>query len=199
MNSIYIYGASGHGFVVADIARACGYDNIIFVDDGDNKHVSFDSIHQNNNIPLVLGIGSNELRSKLFYKAQTYGFELKTLIHPHTVLSSSSFIEEGTVVMPNVVINANAKIGKGVILNTSCVVEHDNIISDFVHLSPNVALAGGVSVLENTHIGINSCIIQGTSVGRNCIVGAGSVVVKNIENNKLAFGNPCKVIKEING
>lgn len=26
--SIYIYGASGHGLVVADIARACGYEKI---------------------------------------------------------------------------------------------------------------------------------------------------------------------------
>ena len=32
--NIYIYGASGHGLVVADIARACGYDDSIFVDDG---------------------------------------------------------------------------------------------------------------------------------------------------------------------
>ncbi len=31
--SIYIYGASGHGLVVADIARACGYDDVVFVDD----------------------------------------------------------------------------------------------------------------------------------------------------------------------
>ena len=34
--SIYIYGASGHGLVVADIARNNGYDNIIFIDDGNN-------------------------------------------------------------------------------------------------------------------------------------------------------------------
>ena len=37
MKSIYIYGASGHGLVVADIAKACGYKDIIFIDDGDNQ------------------------------------------------------------------------------------------------------------------------------------------------------------------
>ena len=39
--SIYIYGASGHGLVVADIARAYGYDDVIFVDDGDNEYLKF--------------------------------------------------------------------------------------------------------------------------------------------------------------
>ena len=33
MKIIYLYGASGHGLVCADIARACGYDKIIFLDD----------------------------------------------------------------------------------------------------------------------------------------------------------------------
>lgn len=40
--SIYIYGASGHGLVIADIARACGYDDVIFIDDGDNDYPSFE-------------------------------------------------------------------------------------------------------------------------------------------------------------
>jgi len=35
---IYIYGASGHGLVVADIAKSAGYGDIIFIDDGDNEH-----------------------------------------------------------------------------------------------------------------------------------------------------------------
>ena len=30
---IYIYGASGHGLVIADIARDNGYDEIVFLDD----------------------------------------------------------------------------------------------------------------------------------------------------------------------
>jgi UDP-N-acetylbacillosamine N-acetyltransferase len=44
MKSIYIYGASGHGLVVSDIAMACGYDNIIFIDDGENEHLIFEDI-----------------------------------------------------------------------------------------------------------------------------------------------------------
>ncbi|MDD5405357.1 MAG: acetyltransferase [Sulfurovaceae bacterium] len=196
MKQIYIYGASGHGFVVADIARACGYDEVIFVDDGDNDLQSFEQIKSNTNIPMALGIGSNTIRKELFAKVESSGFKLATLIHPSSVISSSADIGKGSVVMPLVTINAKAKIGYGVILNSGCIIEHECIVGDFVHISPNVALAGNVCIGELTHIGIGSSVIQGISVGSNCLVGAGSVVVKNIKNNKKAYGNPCKEIGE---
>ena len=198
MKSIYIYGAGGHGLVVADIAALCGYDDITFIDDGDNKYLSFEAIKNNKDIPVAFGIGDNKTRKKLFNNVMKSGFKVVSLIHPSAIISSSVIIDIGTVVMPNVVVNTNSKIGCGVILNTSSIIEHENIVENFVHISPNVALAGEVIIKENTHIGIGTSVIQKLTIGINCIIGAGSVVVKNIENNKLCFGNPCKVIKEIN-
>jgi len=197
MKSIYIYGASGHGLVVADIALSCGYDEILFIDDGDNVYLTFEEVKTKNSIPIAFGIGSNKTRAILFEKVLACGFDVITLIHPSAVISKTVTIDIGTVIMPNVVVNAKSKIGKGAILNTACVVEHENIIEDFVHISPCAGLAGGVTVKSATHIGIGSHIIQGITIGKNCIVGAGSVVVKNIQNNKLCFGNPCKTIKDI--
>lgn len=197
MKSIYIYGASGHGLVVADLAKACGYEDIIFIDDGENNHPTFEDIKRTNHIPFSFGIGSNTIRAKLFKKVQSNGFEIVSLVHPSTIVSSSGTIGKGTVVMPNVVVNAQATIGDGVILNTSCVVEHECIIDDFVHISPNVSLAGDVKVGKFSHIGIASSVIQGLSIGENCIIGAGSTVVKNINNNKKAYGNPCIEIEDI--
>lgn len=197
MNQIYIYGASGHGLVVADIAKACEYDEIIFLDDGDNDFLTFEDVKINNKIPLAFGIGSNKTRKSLFEKVKSKGFEIASLIHPSSVISDTVTIDEGTVIMPNVIINANSKIGKGVILNSSSIIEHESIIENFVHISPSATLAGNVTIKSNSHIGIGSCIIQGLEIGENTIIGAGSVVVKNIGNNKLAYGNPCKIIKEI--
>lgn len=197
MKSIYIYGASGHGFVVADIAKTCGYDNIIFVDDGENKYPNFEDIKKLNEIPITFGIGNNNIRAKLFERVQNSGFNIVSLIHPNSTISSSVTIGKGTVIMPNVVVNAKAIIGNGVILNTSCVVEHDCIIDNFVHISPNVALAGDVKVGKLTHLGIGSCVIQGLTIGENTIIGAGSIVVKNIGNFNKAYGNPCRKIEDI--
>lgn len=198
MKSIYIYGASGHGLVVADIARSCGYENIIFIDDGENDNLTFENIKENKHIPIALGIGNNNIRAKLFKKVKDNGFKIVTLIHPSSVVSPNAIIGKGTIIMPNVVVNANAIIGDGVILNTSCVIEHECRIEKFVHISPNVALAGNVIVGEYTHIGIGSNVIQGIIVGKNTIIGAGSIVVKNIGNFKKAYGTPCKEIKDLN-
>jgi UDP-N-acetylbacillosamine N-acetyltransferase len=191
--SIYIYGASGHGLVVADIAKACGYEDIIFIDDDKTKgFLTFDDIKENRDFHIAFGVGDNQIRAKLYEKAKENGFFIPALIHPSSIISPSVKIEEGTVVMPNVVVNAKAIIGKCVILNSSCVVEHECKIEDFVHISPKVALAGDIKVGEFTHIGIGSSVIQCLNIGKNSIIGAGSVVVNSIGDFKKAYGNPCK-------
>jgi len=197
MSRLYIYGASGHGLVVKDIAQLCGYDEIIYIDDGVNEYPSFDSLEKDLSIPIVFGIGDTRIREKLFRKVEKSGFSLINLIHPSAIIAKDVIIQKGTVVMANVVINTGSTIGEGVILNSSSIIEHENYIGNFVHISPNVALAGNVTIGLNTHIGIGSSIIQSISIGKNSIIGAGSVVVKDITNNVIAYGNPCKVIRKL--
>ncbi len=199
MNKIAIYGASGHGKVVGDIAKLNGYDEILYVDDGENEFMSFETfLEKDLHVPVAFGVGINHIRAKLYQKCMDNGLEIVTLIHPSAVLSSTVTVGEGSVVMAGVVMNTDANIGKCCIINTSSVIEHDNVIADFVHISPLVACAGDVTVGEYTHIGIGSCIIQGVNIGSNSIIGAGSIVVTDIEKQTLAYGNPCKIIKGIN-
>ena len=199
MKTIAVYGASGHGKVVADIARALGYKEIIFIDDGDNEFLSFKEFYEiyGNSLSVALGVGDNKTRKKIFDNLKKKNISVKTLIHPSSIISPSAEIGEGVVVMPLVSVNADAVIKDGVILNTSCVVEHDNVIGDFTHISPNVSLAGNVKVGAFAHIGIGSCVIQGISIGDYTIIGAGSAVIKNIPVSSLAVGVPAKVIKKL--
>ncbi len=197
MKSIYIYGASGHGLVVADIALASGYENVIFVDDGENEFLTFEQIKDNISTPIAISIGDNRIRKIIFDKLKNHGFDMPALIHQSSIISKSAIIGNGTIIMPLVVVNAKAEIGNGAILNSSCVVEHECIIGDFVHISPSASLAGGVSVGDFTHIGIGSSVIQKIKIGSNSIIGAGSVVAVDIGNNKKAYGNPCKEIGDI--
>ncbi|WP_309499578.1 acetyltransferase [Sulfurovum sp.] len=191
MKSIYIYGASGHGLVVADVARSCGYDTVLWIDDGDNAHPSFEEVDKTIYSPIVIGIGDNKIRSQIFHKVLQSNMKLTTLIHPSAIVSQSATIGQGTVVMPNVVINAESKIGNACILNSSSVIEHENMIGDFVHISPNVALSGNVTVLDYVHIGVGSSVIQGVTIGENSIIGIGSVVLRDIGSAQIAYGNPC--------
>ena len=199
IKTIYIYGASGHGLVVADIAKSCGYDEILFIDDGDNEYLSFEDIKTNTHIPIALGVGNNKIRKILFDKAFENGFKIPSLIHPSAIISSSASLGNSIAIMPNVVINAKSIIGDGVILNTACIIEHENIIDDFVHISPNVALAGDVRVGELTHIGIGTNVIQGIDIGKNCIIGGGSMIIRDIANNKKVVGVPAREIADMGG
>lgn len=54
-----------------------------------------------------------------------------------------------------------------------------------------------IEIGNNVWIGGNVVVLPGVKIGENCVIGAGSVVTKNIPNNSIAFGNPCKVFKNI--
>ncbi|APD07700.1 maltose O-acetyltransferase [Flavobacteriaceae bacterium UJ101] len=54
-----------------------------------------------------------------------------------------------------------------------------------------------VTIGNRVWIGGGSIILPGVKIGNNTTIGAGSVVTKNIPDNVLAFGNPCKVVQEL--
>lgn len=197
IKSIYIYGKSGHGSVVEEIALINGYENIIYVDDDIYKSnvLQYDK-NLDKNIPFALGIGDNRIRQKIAKKLIQDGFNLATLIHPSAVISKNVNIKTGSVVMALCIVNANAKIGVGVILNSGCVIEHDCEIGDFAHISPNASLAGAVSIGKMTHVGIGSCVKECINIGEHCIIGAGSVVLKKVENHTICAGVPSKFIRK---
>lgn len=46
-------------------------------------------------------------------------------------------------------------------------------------------------------IGGNTCILPGVTIGNNVVIGAGSVVTKDLPDNVIAIGNPCRIIRKI--
>lgn len=54
-----------------------------------------------------------------------------------------------------------------------------------------------VHIGENTWIGAGVVIVPGIKIGKNTVIGASSVVTKDIPDNVVAVGNPCRVLREI--
>lgn len=54
-----------------------------------------------------------------------------------------------------------------------------------------------VVIGSNVWIGGGVIILPGVTIGDNTVIGAGSVVTKSIPANVIAYGNPCRVAKEI--
>ena len=63
--------------------------------------------------------------------------------------------------------------------------------------SSYITSAKPVTVGDNVWLGGNSIVFPGVTIGNNVTIGAGSVVTKDIPDNVLAMGNPCKVVREL--
>ncbi|WP_338558477.1 sugar O-acetyltransferase [Paraclostridium sordellii] len=53
-----------------------------------------------------------------------------------------------------------------------------------------------VHIGNNVWIGGGAIIMPGVTIGDNVVIGVGSVVTKDIPSNKIAYGNPCRVIRD---
>ncbi|MEM8719629.1 MAG: sugar O-acetyltransferase [Cyanobacteria bacterium P01_G01_bin.39] len=56
-------------------------------------------------------------------------------------------------------------------------------------------LASPVIIGDNVWLGGGVIVCPGVTIGNNVTIGAGSVVTKDLPNNVVAAGNPCRVIK----
>ncbi len=199
MKAISIYGASGHGKVILEIAEALGYSVAYVFDDDENitdllnhKVTHKPTENQLLEYPIVFAVGKNQIRQKL---TQTLNIKAAPpLIHPKAIVSQRTKIGEGTVLMPGAIINADTTIGNHCIINSGAIIEHDCTLGDFVHISPNAALAGDVTVGEGTHIGIGACVIPGIKIGKWSTIGAGAVIIKDIPDGVTVVGNPGRVV-----
>lgn len=54
-----------------------------------------------------------------------------------------------------------------------------------------------IKVGNDVWIGGGVTVLPGVTIGDNVVIGAGSVVTKDIPSNVVAYGNPCKVVKNI--
>ena len=85
--------------------------------------------------------------------------------------------------------------------NTGCILTSDpaEIQALFRYHFRIVGILRNRYLTETTDvwIGGNVCILPGVTVGDNVVIGAGSVVTKDIPDNVIAAGNPCRILRTI--
>lgn len=111
----------------------------------------------------------------------------------------------------------NIEVGKNFFANYNCtILDVGKVkIGDNVMFAPNVSVytAGHpvhpdsrnsgyeygieITIGDNVWVGGNVVINPGVHIGNNVVIGSGSVVTKDIPDNMIVAGNPCKVIREI--
>lgn len=111
----------------------------------------------------------------------------------------------------------NIEIGSNFYANHNCIILDGAkvVFGDNVMIAPNCSFytaghpldverhnagleyAYPVKVGSNVWIGGNVSVLPGVTIGDNAVIGAGSIVTKDIPSDVVAFGNPCRVIREI--
>jgi maltose O-acetyltransferase len=111
----------------------------------------------------------------------------------------------------------NIHIGERGFINYGCVFLDCNVITigDDAQIGPGVHIytalhpldpetrrggleaAAPVTIGDNVWLGGGCLVCPGVTIGNNSVIGAGSVVVRDIAADRVAVGNPCRVIKAL--
>ena len=130
-------------------------------------------------------------------------------------------IGEGSYIEPPLHANwggHHVHFGKGVYANFNLTLVDDThiYVGDYTMFGPNVTVATAghpilpelrekgmqynapVNIGRNCWFGAGVVILPGITVGDNVVVGAGSIVTKDLPDNVVAVGNPCRILREVN-
>lgn len=108
--------------------------------------------------------------------------------------------------------------GKNIYANFNLTLVDDThiYVGDYTQFGPNVVLATAghpicpelreqlyqynapIRVGRNCWLGANVVVVPGVTIGDNVVVGAGSVVTRDLPDNVVAVGNPCRILREVN-
>lgn len=92
---------------------------------------------------------------------------------------------------------AKVKFGDNVFVAPQCGFYTAGHPLDVAKRTAGLEYALPITIGNNVWIGAHVSVLPGVSIGDNTVIGAGSIVTKDIPANVLAYGNPCRVIREI--
>jgi len=210
MQRVLIIGAGGQAQVVADILK-CAHNagkNVIplgYLDDDPNLVGRtflglpvLGVLAEIANIPhdaLIIAIGNNSTRRRLFEIFRERGENFVIAVHPAAVIGAEVSIGIGTMICAGVVINPGSTIGENVILNTCCTIDHHNCIGNHVHIAPGVRLGGEVEIGDGVLVGIGATVMPRCRVGDWTTVGAGACVTKSVPAGLTVVGVPARPLQ----
>ena len=163
-----------------------------------------------------------EMQVKCLDKLFEYNSLKPSQFEKKTALLKTMFAEIGEGCYIETPFHANwgghhVHFGKNVYANFNLTLVDDThiYVGDYTMFGPNVTVATAghpilpelrqmvyqynmpVHIGKNCWIGAGAIIVPGVTIGDNVVIGAGSVVTKDIPNNVVAVGNPCRVLRAI--
>jgi sugar O-acyltransferase (sialic acid O-acetyltransferase NeuD family) len=166
-----------------------------FEHDGFNISV-LDNVNMDDYTMLTLGVYQPTHKKKIVETLNPDINKFMSIIHDGLDISYMSKLGRGVLINSKVSIAAHTTIGDFVSINRHVSIGHHTNIGDYCSINPGVNIAGNVTIGEGTTIGMGTNILHQVKIGKNSIIGAGSVVTKDIPDNVVAYGSPCKIIRD---
>lgn len=92
---------------------------------------------------------------------------------------------------------AKVTFGDNVFVAPNCCFSTAGHPLDVEQRNEGLEIALPITVGDNVWIGAGVTVLPGVTIGNNVVIGAGSIVNKDIPDNVIAVGNPCRVLREI--
>ncbi|MFD2551369.1 acetyltransferase [Bizionia sediminis] len=145
--------------------------------------------------PYFLGVNKAENKIKVVSLFNLKNEHATCITHTSAEIASTVNMGSGCMINSHVSVAGQSSIGNFVTINRNASVGHHTVLEDFVTINPGAHVAGFVTIGKGSTIGMGANVIDGITIGKNVTIGAGSVVTKNIEDNAVAYGNPCRVVR----
>lgn len=201
--SLMIFGAGGHGRVVADAALRVGGYAGVFASDGNPSScqgellpgVALRTMDASASAGVVVhvAIGNNFVRQKEagFWRHD----RLATVVHPAATVSPFATVSGGCFIAAGAIVGPSASLGMGVIINHGAVVDHDVEVGAFSHIAPNAALGGHVKTGQRVLVGAGAVVLPLKVIGDDVTIGAGTVVNRDLMEPGVYAGIPVRKIQ----
>ena len=202
--------------ILAEIALDCGYGNQFKIIENmklekgrcriDVPGVEYDTVWKTDwtitgEEKVAFSVVQPPSKQKVFCEFQeTFGLQKNNypnLIHPSCFISKTTRLSGGLIAEPLSSISSHMEMGFGINIKRGVHIGHHGYIGDFVSILPGATIGGKVQIGNLAKIGIGAVILDGIKIGASSFIGAGSVVTRDIPPGVVAYGSPCKVIREI--
>lgn len=202
---LVIMGFGGHARSAGDIALACGYGEILFVEPtafpGENfmghRVVQSPDGLDGSWSEAFAASGDGKLRSEQCESIERRGLSLVSLISPLASIGIGSRISTGCFVGHHAHIGPMARIGAGCIINTGAVVEHEAVVGDFSHVSVNAVMAGRSRIGRLVMVGAGATVLDGVTVVDGVTIGGGGLVHRSIDASGVYVGVPVRPVSAL--